>query len=314
LAHRPSDRVEPPEDTTNVISRSFAFDGERMRYAWKGAVWHFELERFDTVDHQSAFDGTASKTLAYYGGIGQDYPQGAVVDDSGMLNRTLWNLKPIVLAYRPLDSTLVWFEEGELRITMTGVAVDDRPCVVLESHGPRREVTLWVDPSRDFHVVRYEYAERGNLKSHFEVRYHHAGADGWVPERWEHLTVGPGRKPAMLWSGSVDRFAINPAIDISEFQIEFPVGALVWDGRTNQSFLVREDGARPILPEEMDAGTKYEDLMATEPGEMLRAEYGRPQEGRANVLWTALGLIGATLAIGCVARRTMARRASRTSS
>lgn len=86
-----------------------------------------------------------------------------------------------MLACRPLDPDLGWFDASkEWRVLGHEASLREIPCVLLErrelpySRDPANNeqiVTLWVAPSRDYHVMRYSTSNGPPTLSELTIKY-----------------------------------------------------------------------------------------------------------------------------------------------
>jgi hypothetical protein len=192
---------------------------------------------------------------------------------------------------------------------MTG-RIDGRECVILQlsatARGGARPIhEMWVDPSRDYCVVRTRTTSRdGDPRRQIDIE-HRQDADGvWLPSGWEHVSLDPDGSTRSSDTTEVTRVEIGP-LGAELFQIHPPAGTLVVDGRVNagQQWVVRDDGSRYLIPADELAGKDFEEIVPR-----LR-ELAREDP----FSWAVPGIAAGLAAIGLVvAARLWRRRAGAT--
>jgi len=264
---RQQGRTYPPEDVTYETPVVIAFDGGKLRYAFKAKSWSEEKQKYLPHDYLAAFNGTDAKMLIspgrdefYKGRIGAKSQH----DDVGN-----YHLFPVLFAYRAVDPTMSLIAQKEL-IDQPRTEVDRRECAVYLVGRPAKgqETRVYVDPARGHSVVRYTHTSNGKLRLKIDVSYREDPAFGFVPAAWE-IAVKPDDAP-QYFSAVVKEASLNQAIDPGYFEIDFPPGSMVADYKAKppKEYIIRLDrSVRPIPPE--DAGASFDELVRTEPGDAI---------------------------------------------
>jgi len=230
------------------------------------------------------------------------------------------DLLPLLMTYRPFHPTMGRFKQGvflrEFTIVPEKGIVNGRPCILLREkdsqHGPKLEIaSLWLDPSREYVIMRYSLAVRNKIVLQFDFE-RYVDQDGeWVPTGWKQVAMRQNGSLFYSETCKAHEHLTNVSINKGEFGLDFPLGTWVIDRRSSSSpgaateYIIRDDGKhRPIT--DSDRGATYEQLLTTEPGMALRASR---TWGTGRVwLFAALLLVGILLT-GMIWRRISLRRA-----
>jgi hypothetical protein len=134
-------------------------------------------------------------------------------------------VQPVMLAYRPLDPRLGRIKPSAYRVSPIRDRIGDANCVILEMIDEGRPRNYyWLDPARDYIVLREQVTLDGVDRSRLDIFYRHDKTDGWVPSSWNGLMLTEGGDVMQSVTVTVSEFAINPPIPSAEFQPEFPKG------------------------------------------------------------------------------------------
>lgn len=292
----------PPADAAFQTECSVAVDGDRFRYAAKGARPQLPDGDLAPRDYVSAFDGKVWRDLC--GPIPtRSCAQGSIASTS--VDEDLLTLKPIIWAYR-FQTPKASIQLDKYRVIAPAGSALEKLVVLQEDISSSNVITtLWLDPARDFLVTRctMEPRRRGRLTK-IDISYVRSDGNNppdWVPSEWR-IVCESNQRLLMSLTARATEHAINPRIDADQFNIVFPPGAIVQDAIANTTYIVRENGKnRAVLPSERTTG--YDELLATEPGPSRRVL--RPWLIAANV-----GII-ALLVILIALRRRAARKQER---
>ncbi len=296
----------PSSDVTHELRLTLSFDGGAMHYTVDGPSWVIDEEIFLPRYYVSAFDGVASK--AFYGeSPGRTYPIGFVnSNNKSNQDANNYHIQAILITYRPLHDAMIGLRPEEWTLAGTKGVVKDRPCLIVEkASGPQRE-SYWVDPERDFSVLRFLRTIAGSVQFRLDVSYEHDGSHGWVPSAWNAVMLYP--ETGRLYESAVVRvtdYHINCPIELKDLQLIFPPNTLVEDYREDTGYIVREDmRKRFITLDERARGATYDQLLGTESGMA-----GLPETSWLRS-WKVLtvGLVLLACIVGAVLRRTRVGR------
>lgn len=166
--------------------------------------------------------------------------------------------------------------------------------------GARSVRHLWVDPSRDFVMVRSLTVSHGNPVSKTDIRYRREEACGWVPDEWETVTQGPGSERRVSRRVQVTKHHFNEPMDAAQFDLSFPPGTRVRDRKNDLDFLVTPGGGKRVIPQ-AERHLPYEKLLATASTGVLGSE-----RGGSFLVASALGI--GLAALGLLVYRRVVRR------
>ena len=177
------------------------------------------------------------------------------------------HVDPILMHFRALSPKLTNIE-GNLSVTERTGLVEGRRCSIVWEDG-QRKTEYWVDPQRDFAIVRMrEFSQPGRCVADTTICYEADPRVKWIPKSW-HGTYFLGKTGGVHKSCKyeVTSISINPQIEPSEFEYQFPPGTRVVDYRDSPptQYIVREKGEKRIITR-AESAANYFDLMRTESG------------------------------------------------
>jgi len=143
------------------------------------------------------------------------------------------SLIPLVHMYRPLDPNFAALAVTDFRVSPVRGKIGDVVCVIIEmtKGGRTLPLSLWLDPARDYIVLREHAIANGQDATRMDVSYRNDSTFGWIPDAWKYSSVGNAGTSPMIWTGKVIATEINKPIPASEFQIQYPKGTRVTDLR-----------------------------------------------------------------------------------
>jgi hypothetical protein len=179
---------------------------------------------------------------------------------------------PLVIHYRPFNRFYSPINDVAYSLDSKVELLNGRECRRLYPETPSRvEHRYWVDPRRDWIVIRMETYYARKLASRIDVQYAEAPDANWVPQAWTHSLY----RDAQLTETSTAT-VLNTETDAelpnSAFVVEFPTGTLVTDRLNSKPvvYLVRaNNGKRIVTPEERRHRLQYERYINTESGEAV---------------------------------------------
>ena len=152
-----------------------------------------------------------------------------------------------------------------------------RACWSRSGRGSPKSLTRGPRPtgsirSCDFVVLRVaesSIAGDGRIVFKLDISYERDAVEGWYPAAWTGMSLFSSGRIAMQFTAKVANYEINPKIPRADFQLDFPPGTIVADGRFgNSHYIVKPDGTkREISNGEMLAGIPFERLLATDTDE-----------------------------------------------
>jgi len=261
----PGGKTPTRGDLSSKTHTSLYLDGKgRFRVDTEGQVWSREASAYVPQSTCNLLDGELQKTFSSRT-ITTEFPIGIIMDGTTSDSRKVVLYWPIMLAYRPFDTTMSYLDPGSLKMTAEQGMVDGRPCLILRQRTGDFVRTVWVDAGREFVPVRC-LSERGGVTS-FQIDVSHSkdAKYGWVPTSWSIALLEKHGAISESWDAKVVKYELNETIPESTFQLNYPPGTMVSNSMTKESYLVLEDGGkRPIQPGEF-TGSNYDKLLHTAP-------------------------------------------------
>lgn len=298
----------PAKDTTVRRRLSLSVDGRRMRHTNDGDAWISGEERFSSQSYVSVFDGRSSKSFyQHHASANADHPLGFVLANSKNPDVDLLNCRHLLIHYRPFHPEMGIGKPSEWRLTQHRGVVRGVECAILEKQAGSLRQSCWVDPKRDFAVLRYTTHVGQGLINQLEGSYEQDPEHGWVLSSWTITTFAQGVLLVLEHAeNTATQRLINSPLDESAFQFSFPVGTIVEDSVERSRYLVREgDKKRIITLDESRRAPSYDVLVSTETG---MAGLPTPSRFSRLLTWT-LYLVAAVLAVSVV--RVIVRRRKR---
>lgn len=306
--------VVPPETTTYDTSFSMTMDGDKLRYFSS----NFTLTTEGKLVPQKGTTVSTSvgvKDLQEPGAT--SYPRGNILPPvADGLSITAPGQVALLLTFRPLHPATIYFRNVARRyVVVPGRSVfAERSCVQLKEVGtdPRFPITsVWLDPERDFVVVRMVQDSPTGPLSQLTFEEFRQTENGWVPLKWTKTSLNSDGSVSTSCRASVRHFTLNVLMDEKEFELEFPPGTWVTDGREKTRYILKEGGEkRIILGEELVGQASYEQLLNTETGQALEYTPDKPRADR-RWLFLALAVIAAALVALVLVKRLRLRLGTR---
>jgi hypothetical protein len=151
---------------------------------------------------------------------------------------------------------------------------------------------FWVDPARDFLLVRFTTERAGKLGHQVDIEYAMDDSNGYIPNKWSIMVLNASGGLSFTEEAKLTTYEINPEIKSDLFDLDFPIGSWVTNNREEgkdgkpTEYIIRPNGEkRIILPQER--GASYEELLGSASG-MLR-----PLTKRNIAVWVYIGLTAA---------------------
>jgi hypothetical protein len=126
---------------------------------------------------------------------------------------------------------------------------------------------VWVDPHRDFALLRYETTDNGKLMFQVSIGYQRDPQGEWVPSGWDIVTQNLDGGLQMSTQSKVVEYALNPAVPADRFDITFPPGTDMRDFAKGRDYIVTDRGERPITPKER-GHLSYEQIVSSDRGSL----------------------------------------------
>ncbi len=249
--------VRPPTDITYETEVTALVQGDALRVSYTDQWWSPALDRLKRMPYLGVFDGRNTYKRLRAAGIRNDWPEGSIKEAGMHPDAMTPQLRPILMTCQARNPRLRTYDIEQFSLTGKRAVIGDHSCVELvrrtqtAKKGPS-VVHLWVDPLRDFVIVRDATVEGGILLVQLDVQFQPHGVAGWVPQAWAITNTHPSGNGKFYRSthASVTEFEFNVKLQRAEFDIEFPPGTLVLDNRTGTRFIVGPDGRNRYFTDE----------------------------------------------------------------
>jgi hypothetical protein len=184
-----------------------------LRIGAKGTSW---LDGFPA--HRSAYDGRDSRIWTK----GDDKRSSSVLTQPTpyAFLRDYVHMLPVILAMQPLSPVLD-FSVKDCVILPDRKLVDGVSCIGLKDMRNAIITRIyWLDPDRDFIVLRYESQVGGKPSIIQDVNFSQDKAIGWIPDKWTMKYWTDDGALNMQVDCVRKDFEVNRQIQIREFQID----------------------------------------------------------------------------------------------
>ncbi|HEV3415509.1 MAG TPA: hypothetical protein VG056_01795 [Pirellulales bacterium] len=184
--------------------------------------------------YEAAFDGQITRA---YETLDNARRNGFGSVKAGFDNQITYHamVHPVLFAFRPLVPHLGRIVPSACKVLPRGGRIDDVQCAIVETYddvGLKR--SYWVDPAREYIVLREHVVLNGQDYSRMDTSYRRDLKFGWIPNAWNFSSVGNRGTWLHSETATVTAYAINEPMHESIFQVEFPKGAQVTDGGSGQ--------------------------------------------------------------------------------
>ena len=263
----------PPVDTTHDVALELCIHGDKVRHTMDDRQWSPSENRFVIKPVVQVFDGKEGKLWRPDGAPTTPYPQG-VLQRRNPIGSMIY-LAPLVMSLQPFSPAMRLFELDTLKLSGHTAIIGGRPCLELQHDARGRTERVWIDPSREYQMVRYWSTAKDKVWAKVDIEYGENPVCRWIPRRWTIVTFDKNGALSRSQTANLTSCELNVPIDDAEFALDFSPGTAVLDFRRQPTsqFIVRENGsARPVLPRE--AGLSYDELVHSSPGLSLGAKVG----------------------------------------
>lgn len=299
----------PDRDLTFQSKVEISLNGKMLRYVYDGPYWHGLDGELRQHTYITTFDGETSQSSFV---PKPPHPEG--IPPAGFINREARHserdnhrLRPVLMALRPCDPETGGLDFNQWVISERDGAIGGTRCVIIAPSVARDDHDrYWLDPGRDFIVMRVERLRAdGRNVSMQDITHQRDRMQGWMPSAWKYTFQGGSNSVKEQVAATVTKCEFDIDLPRSEFQIAFAPGMLVRNLKTKDDYIQREnEGKRAITKAEIARGAKYEEFLRTDAG----------MAGLKHRTWTVWLLGAATVVLSglavVLALRSRARRAA----
>jgi hypothetical protein len=172
--------------------------------------------------------------------------------------------------------------------------IEDHKCIVLEQTVQGSKESFWLDPARDFIILRVLRDYRGNAFEQLDISYSADEICGWIPSAWRGLWKlsrdnGMNMTLQESFEARVISHELNFLFRAEDFELKFPVDTFVEDQRSGEGYIAQKDNAkRMITLEERERNSSYRELVNSESGMAGRSKTW----SRNRLFFLALSILG----------------------
>jgi hypothetical protein len=134
--------------------------------------------------------------------------------------------KPPILALRPMVPRLGGIDPANCRVLPFTGRIDGVSCTIMSAQC-NGQAFYWLDPARDYVVLREHRMIGGQDHSRIDISYRSDPKIGWIPSGWKEAVIGDQGTFDDLVVSKVTEFAINEPLQDSTFRIVFPKGTIL---------------------------------------------------------------------------------------
>ncbi|HXY34309.1 MAG TPA: thioredoxin family protein [Planctomycetaceae bacterium] len=139
------------------------------------------------------------------------------------------DLAPLLLTFRPFRRASGWNPE-RCRLVSESELVGETRCITIQMDDYTHSERCWVDPDRDYVIVKWEKRQQHGLPSvSVAIDYQNDKVHGWIPVRWTRELPGLAADATGKAEAEVTRYAVNEPVPASTFAPEFPPGTAIAD-------------------------------------------------------------------------------------
>src|SRR5580704_10092847 len=147
---------------------------------------------------------------------------------------------PLILTFRPFDPAFGWKRE-RCRLVTDNEFVDQTRCLVIQMDEISKSERCWVDPVRDYAIVKWEKRPLRMPSVSLTIDYQQDKLHGWIPVRWTRQLRGATPEATGTAEAVVTHSAVNESLPKETFAPVFPAGTSVADHAADR--LVPRDAA-----------------------------------------------------------------------
>jgi hypothetical protein len=217
----------PDKDTQATCLHKYLLGGTTVRIELDGLQW--SGEDFRQIRRTTILDG---KRKTYIEEGATPAPRGWIGNDSDYLEVKGQDFRPLTRHFRGASKSMRSFLIDELKPTGAKLVIGGRSCeqfVIKRVGGDRSE--FWLDPGRDWIVVREVYVHPGRNYTQLDIVYGPHQICGWIPTSWEFRQTVRDTRPVSTERYVVTKYALNEPIADSVFTLTFPAETNVLDVR-----------------------------------------------------------------------------------
>lgn len=223
-----ADEGAEPASGQPSLEMQLTCDPQRYHLQVDGLSPNFNSHRFEQTTETYTANGSDYRWLRR---LAPDYhftAQGVILSEGSALGRL--ELQPLMWGLQPLRNSSDTANLSQLRPFPLKRA-DAGDCLVLIDRNGQRE--WWFDPAAGYSMVRYmrRRMEQDSLWADIRIQNVPHETLGWVPDSWTVTRFNRSGDPRWVYAVKVSEIQLNQPLSDELFELEFPAGTLVTDGR-----------------------------------------------------------------------------------
>jgi hypothetical protein len=176
-------------------------------------------------------------TLAVWRIVPVKNPSSTMTSGDSLLAKREVDLVPLRFALRPAGLAPDWSQDN-CRVVSENAVLDGVRCIEIQLDKIAYSDRCWVDPSRDYSVVRWERRQPGFPPLEITIDLESRSNREWAPTRWSWRFSGEGGAPAASFEATVRSCTIlNQNLPEGTFSPTGPPGTRVFDATVDLPIL-----------------------------------------------------------------------------
>jgi beta-lactamase regulating signal transducer with metallopeptidase domain len=196
------------------------------------------------------------------------------------------DLTPLRLALRPSRTAPEWSPEN-CWVSSEDALLGDVHCIELQMDKVDHSERCWVDPQRDYSVVRWQRRDNQLAPLDFAIEVQRGPDHEWLPQRWSwRLSDATGARAASF-DATVTRRMINKKLPATTFVADYPQGTRVYDATVDLPIYDTDDQSGMLPPDEARATLNaIADAWLQRQSKAKRLKYAWRTKGARNTINT----------------------------
>jgi thiol-disulfide isomerase/thioredoxin len=166
-----------------------------------------------------------------------------------LLEKLDHDLIPLRLAVRPVSAASDWSPEN-CRVVSEDAVVGNAHCIQLQMDKIDHSEQCWVDPRRDYSVIRWERRPSAPAPLSVAIEVQQGVDHEWLPVKWSWELVGGPEGWVAVFEARVTRRMLNKALADGTFAADYPKGTRVYDASVDLPIVDVEDQSVRLPPEQ----------------------------------------------------------------
>jgi hypothetical protein len=234
----------PDKELTLESTNRLTIDGVKVRIEDNHPRWSMPDGTLLETRQVALCNGSIAKTFFSEGVRTGGRPTGYIMRDPRLTEVKLIALTPITLTIRGLEPAINPLPMSDMKPAGPALPIGGVPCQEYAiDYGHNSTVNCWLDPSKDYAVRRIHTRQRGKLVVQTDITSYRQEACGWVPASWVCNQFSPAGATLKSDKVQVLELQFNEPQSVTQFELQFPPGSAVGDGRNGKFYEVQPDGS-----------------------------------------------------------------------